>query len=309
MAIWMARWLAARMDNWKDGWVGEWLNGWIPLWVNGWVYCIWMMKNRLTGHLVGWVAGLVTHAYTSCSPPPQVDTNPLALLSADRDPPAAVHSCPGCHTGHTSPHSHTRHHITHRIHPVKKKIHPSCRVGHLLIVPSRAVVGLITDRSMCFICVFTSICVLVLYPYGCLVGVFGEGDVWMHRTVGSLAVKHGGELVISVGRHRQGGASTIPKAGLVACYPSALRTHVGVCCSFRVDRRHITSHQETSPSWTLAVCLWTFGIALYFRAGCPSAEVFGNVKYCVILENWMRLVVDIQRMEIYSFHRGEDSSL
>lgn len=55
----------------------------------------------------------------------------------------------------------------------------------------------------------------------------------IHRAVGSLAVKHGGELVISVGRHRQGGASTIPKAVPTACYPSALQTHVGVVFCFQ----------------------------------------------------------------------------
>lgn len=131
----------------------------------------------------------------------------------------------------------------------------------------------------------------------------------MHRAVGSLAVKHGGELVISVGRHRQGGASTIPKAGPVACCPSALRTHVGVCCSFRVDRSHITSHPRTSPSRTLAVSLWASDISLYSRAGCPAAEISGNVNSCGFLENWMRILVDVRRMEIYSFHRGEHSSL
>lgn len=66
-----------------------------------------------------------------------------------------------------------------------------------------------------------------------LVEIIVKVICWMHRAVGSLAVKHGGELVIAVGRHRQGGASTIPKAVAIACWPSALLTHVGVVFCFR----------------------------------------------------------------------------
>lgn len=66
-----------------------------------------------------------------------------------------------------------------------------------------------------------------------LAGILVKVMCGMHRAVGSLAVKHGGELVISVGRHRQGGASTIPRVVPIACYPSAFRTHVGVVFCFR----------------------------------------------------------------------------